>query len=179
MSRKKLKPVIFEQGKYNFNRANFYKQNLLLKAMQQTNDIDKMKKLSGIKTTAELYRTLDKISIRKEYHKALVRQGIDLDTIVRGIKDLIDTAKSESVKLSGYKTFLRSLGLDEYKEKEDSSGKDWEEKMREIVQNEINSNNTKEIEDYEVKKPKALQEGNGEEIIEIKEKDKKISDIYE
>lgn len=147
--------------------------------MQHTTDVHEMKRLTGIKTVAEVYRTLDKIAIRKEYHKALALQGIDLHTIIGGIKELCVNSNSDQVKLSGWKVFLRSLGLDEYKEASEAS-KGWEEKIKDIVQNEIDdnkNNNVKQIKtaDYEVIVPKAP-----EEEIEKEKEEKKIgTNLYD
>jgi len=153
--------------------------------MQQTSDVTKMQQLTGIRTVAEVYRTLDKIAMRKDYHQALIRQGIDLDTIIVGIKQLCVNSNSDSVKLSGYKTFLKSLGLDEYKEDNSDTGKNWEEKMRTIVQKEIDSgygkgdgdvnNNIKTIDDYEVITPEVPED---EQIKRDNEKEEGVS-IYE
>jgi len=75
---KKLKPVTFIKGEYNYSRQNDLQQKLLLKAMQVTSDPNELKKMAGLKTVADVYRTLDKLAMRKEYHEALSRQGIDL-----------------------------------------------------------------------------------------------------
>lgn len=152
MKEKKLRPVIFEKGKYVFHRQNAFQQNLLLKALSVTTNPNELKKLTGIRTVAEVYRTLDKLAIRKEYHEALVRSGLDLDFIVKGISDLCKDSSSDNVKLSGYKTLLKSLGLDEYKENAGDSGKSWEEMVREVAQEEVDTN-TKEIKEYEVTIP--------------------------
>ena len=174
---KKLKPVIFTWGKYNYHKNSLFKQNLLLKAMQQTTDISKMKRLTGIKSAAEIYRTLDKMAIRKEYHQALSRQGIDLDTIIAGIKNLCVNSDSDNVKLSGLKTLLKSLGLDEYREDASVSPKNWEEKMKDLVQKENNVKNTddvKEIKDYKVCLPEAPKE----ELEKRKEEDEEGGNLY-
>lgn len=183
---KKLKPVIFKRSKSNYHGASEFKQNLLLKAMQQTNDVKKMKELTGIKSVAEIYRTLDKLSIRKEYHEALARQGISLDVIVAGIKDICLTSSSDRVKLAGYQVFLKSIGMDEYKENTTETGNNWEEKMKTIVQKEVNdvtdmNDDDKsealldETQDYKVIAP-VVPEGKKEEI----EREKKLGEsLYE
>lgn len=128
----KLKPVVFVKGEYSYHRNNVHQQNLLLKALQVTTDPKKLKEMAGLKTMAEVYRTLDKLAIRKEYHEALVRNGIDLDTIIRGIKEVCDGFFTPPVvKLKGYQVLLKSLGLHEYKESESESGKTWEDVIKE------------------------------------------------
>lgn len=114
--------------------------------------------MTGIRSEAEIYRTLDKMAIRKEYHEALHRQGISLDTIVSGIKDLCVNSKSDQVKLGGFRVLLRSLGVDEYREDVAPGGKSWEEMMKDFSQKEVDSGSgsdtVKQIDDYEVITPK-------------------------
>lgn len=176
--KKKLKPVLFVGGKYNFHRQNRFQQNILLKAMQVTSDPHELKKMAGMRTVAEVYRTLDKLAIRKEYHEALARNGVDLDSIVNGIKKLCDTSFQDSVKLSGYKTLLKSLGLDEYKENEKDTGKTWEEMIRNATQKELDSGTEKDVDDiieYDVVEPEAPQDE-----VEIEEKENKAGkNLYE
>ncbi len=124
---KKLKPVVFVQGDKDFYRENKFAQNILLKGLSQgITDVNELRKMAGLKFTADVFRTLDKLAIRKEYHKALGALGIDLGYIASGIKDVADTATKDSVKLKAFQTLLRSLGLERY-EADDDAGKNWEE----------------------------------------------------
>lgn len=123
----RLKPVVFVKGRYNFNREDKFKQNLLLKALQITTDPQKLKQMIGVKSVAEVFRTLDKLAIRKEYHAALFEHGLDLSTIVGGIKKIVQEGASEAIRLKGYQTLLKSLGLDRYDEDKDSRGENWED----------------------------------------------------
>ena len=126
------KPVTFAQGKFNYYRNDTYVQNILLKALTQgVTDPHELKKIAGLNKVADVYRSLDKLSIRKEYHEALSKNGIDLSFIVNGLKELSQNSKSEVVRLAGYQTFLKSLGLDKY-EKQEDQGKGWEEAILEI-----------------------------------------------
>jgi hypothetical protein len=86
--------------------------------------------MAGLKTVAEVYRTLDKLSIRKEYHEALLRHNMDLDFIVSGIKGVALTSEEDTVKLNAYKTLLKSLGLEDYKENEAETKENWEDLIR-------------------------------------------------
>lgn len=157
-SQKKLKPVIVECGqRYNYHQMDRYKQNLLLQAMQVTTDPEQMKKLAGLKTISEVHRTLDKMSMRKDYHQALAEQGLDLRNIVSGIKEISEKGDSDRVRLDGYKTLLKSIGLDEYKESMESTGESWEDLVRQVSQEEID-NNEEETEEYEVEKPEIPEE---------------------
>lgn len=153
---KKLRPAVFISGSYNYNRVNPAQENLLLKAMGKSDDPKMWKKMAGINSMANLWKTLDKLSIRKEYHKALVRNGVDLDTIVAGIADIAKNGSNDNVKLKAFTTFLKSVGMDEYKESEDQLGKNWEDSLRDIIESEDKDDIKKElstVEEYEVTQP--------------------------
>jgi len=100
---------------------------------------------------AEVYRTLDKLAIRREYHEALLRHGVDLDTIVKGIKNVAEFSFDNAVKLKAYQVLLKSLGLDEYKESniEDKGG--WEEIIKLATEEE--KNKKLKAPEYEVIEP--------------------------
>lgn len=124
---KNYKPVVFIQGDRKFYRENKYAQNIILKALSEgVTDVNDLKKMAGMRTAAEVFRTLDKLAIRKEYHAALANNGITLDYIAGGIKQVADTSMKESVRLKAYQTLLRSLGLEKY-DNEEETGKNWEE----------------------------------------------------
>lgn len=156
---KKLKPVIFVEGEKKFYSKNGYAQTILLKAMSRgVTDPNELRKMAGLKSAAEVYRTLDKLAIRKEYHNALANQGVTFDKIVAGIKDICENSKTDSVKLSGYQTLLKSLGLDKY-EKDDESGKSWEETIIKAIEEKEKTESESgeiidvEVEEYEIDKP--------------------------
>lgn len=146
---KKLKPVTFMGSDYGYWRNGEFQQNLLLKALQVTQDPQELRKMIGVKTVADVYRTLDKLAIRKEYHAALAEHGLTLDYIVNGIKTIVDApSTSAAVKLKSLQALLKSVGLDSYQKQEDV-GKSWEELL--IKANE----NVKQIPmgNYEVNEP--------------------------
>lgn len=159
-NKKELKPVVFVKGKYSYHNQNFLQQNLLLKALQVTTDVNELKKMIGVRTTAEVYRTLDKIAIRKEYHEALLRHNIDLDTIVNGIKAICeDPNESGAIKLKGWQVILKSLGLDNYKEVEKESRDNWEDMVIETDRESMNSESKKlKSDDYDVVVPEIPEE---------------------
>ena len=136
VNEKKLKPVTFIKGEYNYSRQNDLQQKLLLKAMQVTSDPNELKKMAGLKTVTDVYRTLDKLAIRREYHEALVRSGVDLDTIIGGIKEIATTSTKDATRLKAYQIFLKSLGLDEYKESPDEAKQSWEDLLKDVVEKE-------------------------------------------
>jgi len=167
--KKKLKPVVFINGDRSYYRNNVFQQNLLLKAMQVTSDPTKLRDMVGLKTVTEVYRTLDKLSIRKEFHEALARSDVSLDYIVGGIKGICDTAPKDGDRLRGYQTLLKALGLDSYEESAEV-GKGWEELLLKLSNEKSDGKRDQviegEIEEYKVKVPKTPE----------KEKEKRIEE---
>jgi len=157
MKNNKLKPVILINSRFNYHKQNTFQQLLLLKGLQITQDPKELKKMIGVRTVAEVYRTLDKMAMRKEYHVALAEAGIDFNYIVKGIKDHVceNPLSNPGTKLKGYQALLKSLGLDEYKG-EGSNTSNWEELL------------VKKIEEDAAKGPKKLQ-GKKEESTEMYE----------
>ena len=143
--------------------------------MEITQDPKELMKMAGLKTVAEVYRTLDKLSIRKEYHEALLRHNMDLDFIVSGIKGVALTSEEDTVKLNAYKTLLKSLGLEDYKENEAETKENWEDLIRKNL--EENKDEPKKLQEakYEVIEPVVP-----EEEIKRREEDKIIGEsLYE
>lgn len=149
----KLKPVIFVQGKYAYNAQNTAQQLMLLKALKITQDPKKLKELIGVRTVAEVYRTLDKISMRKEYHGALAKNNLTFDYIVQGIKKEIDTADKASDRLAGLNMILKSIGLDKYEETAIGGG-NWEEALLNLKRSEFDKKDKPVVAEYQVEEPK-------------------------
>jgi hypothetical protein len=99
----------------------------LLKALQVTQDPKKLRDMMGVQTVAEVYRTLDKLAMRKEYHEALARLGLSFEYIAGGIKNIADTGFKDSDKLNAFEILLKSVGMDEYKENTTALTGTWEE----------------------------------------------------
>ena len=131
----KLKPVVFVQGRYGYNNQNTTQQIMLLKALTITQDPKKLRELIGVKTVAEVFRTLDEIAMRKEYHSALAKKGITFEYIVDKIKNEIENADKASDRLEGTKILLKSIGLDKYEETAIGGGS-WEEALLQIKKEE-------------------------------------------
>ncbi len=135
----KEKPVSFVQGKRSFYRQNNLAQNLLIKALSEgITDPQELRQAAGLRTVAEVYRTLDKLAIRKEYHAALASAGVDLNYIVQGLKDLT-LENSGKIRLGAYQTLLKSLGLDRY-EQADNGGTSWEDEINRIADERMREN---------------------------------------
>ena len=141
---------------YGGGENNKMKEVLLLRAMTKSDKPKEWRKLSGIHSMTALWKTLDKMSIRKEYHEALVRNGIDLDTIVDGIAEIARDGK-ESNRLRAWQTILRSIGLSEYKDAEMAGGVGWEDAMRNILEDKVKGEDARvlegEVEAYDVVEP--------------------------
>lgn len=152
MNNKKLKPVVFVQGKYAYNAQNTSQQIMLLNALKVTQDPKKLRELIGVRTVADVYRTLDKIAMRKEYHAALARKGISFDYIVDNIKKEIDNAEKSSDRMAGLKLILQTVGLDKYQESA-VQGLGWEDAVLELQKEKEKEGKIIEIEDYEVVVP--------------------------
>lgn len=107
---------------------------MLLKAMQVTSDPNKLKEMIGVRTVADVYRTLDKMAIRREFHSALDRAGISFDFIINGIRDIAGHADRPSDRLRAFEIFLKTLGLDKYEDPGTASSGSWEETMLKAIE---------------------------------------------
>ena len=114
--------------------ANNTQQVVLLKALQVTQDPQKLKQMIGVRTVAEVYRTLDKMAMRKEYHAALARAGLSLDVVVKGISDLAQFGEKEDTRLKALQTVLKSLGLEKYDASDIPAGGTWEEELLKSIE---------------------------------------------
>jgi len=152
---KKLKPVTFTTGRYLNSEEGDLKQRLLLKALKVTNDPKELRDMIGAKTVADVYRTFDKLALRKEYHTALAKLNIDFSYIAKGIKKIADDDNAKDAdRLNAFKTFLKSLGLEDYKDAPPPSD-GWEELLTKMSQKEKSSEDkVEEAEVYEVEFPK-------------------------
>lgn len=131
-----LKPVVYTTNTFKRGAPDRTQQLFLLKAMQVTQDPKQLKQMLGLRSVAEVYRTLDKISMRKEYHEALGRQGISFDFIVEGIKKVASDGFKDSDKLKAFQTLLKSVGLDRYEKEAGVGAGTWEDALLKSIENE-------------------------------------------
>jgi hypothetical protein len=153
---RKLKPVVYTTNYFKRGTQNTTQQMFLLKALQVTQDPKKLKEMIGVKTVAEVYRTLDKLAMRREYHEALARIGISFDYIVEGIKHIADNGFKDADKLNAFKTLLKSVGMDEYKENTTAVTGTWEEALLKRMEEEKKDGGEKRLQSpirYEVDAP--------------------------
>lgn len=151
----KLKPITIVNARYPRYGQNTTQQLFLLKALKITQNPDELRKMIGVKKVADVFRTLDKLSLRKEFHKALVKSGIDFEYIVGGLKTEAETAIKSADRIKVYQTLLKSLGMDSYDDASEGGGK-WEEDL------------IKKIEE-DKQKQKLLEEPNGEYYVNMPE----------
>ena len=130
---KRLRPLVYK-SKFNRANQNTTQQMLLLKALQVTQDPKKLRDMLHMQTVAEVYRTLDKLAMRKEYHAALAKAGISFDYITKGIKGIADEGFKDSDKLKAFQILLKSVGMDQYKEDTTSIKGTWEELLLQKIE---------------------------------------------
>ena len=89
--------------------------------------------------------------MRKEYHTALAKIGLDFNYIAEKLKNEINTASKSSDRLAGISILLKSIGLDRYTETSIAGG-GWEEVLLQMKSGD--KNKTKfEVADYKVIEP--------------------------
>lgn len=125
-----LKPVNFKRTTSRRAHKNKFQQNMLLKGLTETLDLDELQKIAHFKSKAEVLETMDKIKMRKEFHRALAKHGVDMDSIAGRLSDLIDS-DDEKTALKALKTVMKSIGIDKYDDVEDKD-KNWEEVVVQI-----------------------------------------------
>lgn len=156
--KKRLKPLVFREGHVQKTSNNTTQQMLLLKALQVTNDPKKLREMIGVKAVSDVYRTLDKLSMRKEFHQALADNEFDFGFIVKGIKELATKSFKDEVRLKAFQTILKSVGLDKYDADAGAGAGSWEEVLLKKIEAEKSSpkqleSGGAEIPEYEVQIP--------------------------
>lgn len=148
----KLRPVVYTANHTKKGHQNTAQQMFLLKALKITQDPKKLRDMMGVSKVAEVYQTLDKLAMRKEYHKALAKLGISFDYIAGGIKKIADTGEKDADRLKALQTLLKSTGMDVYDSAEVSSGT-WEEVLLSKIAEEKDLNLPSSVPVYEVVVP--------------------------
>ena len=123
----RLRPVVYTTNYFQHGAQKTAQQLFLLKALSITQDPKRLKQMIGVRSVAEVYRTLDKLAMRKEYHEALARAGISFDYIVGGIKKIADKAPKASDRLNAFKALLKSVGMETYDTDAVGTTGTWEE----------------------------------------------------
>lgn len=147
METRKLKPVTYNGGSKNSrNKPATFQQMLLLKALTVTQDPQKLRQMIGVRKVADVYRTLDKMAMRKEYHEALAANGISFDYLVGKLKSEIDEGHKASDRINAVKVLMKSVGMDKYEESAIAGG-GWEDELLKINEGKMGSMEVKKIGD--------------------------------
>jgi len=174
----RLRPVVYTTNTFKRGAQNTAQQMFLLKALQITQDPEKLRQMMGVKSVAEVYRTLDKLAMRKEYHEALARAGLSFDYIVGGIKGVADGGYKDSDRLKAFQILLKSVGMDEYKENAGSISGTWEEELLKRIEEDKKNKITPALVasmQYEVNQPIVPESAR----IAQEEEDEMTSSIYD
>ena len=149
-----LKPIIYTtQNLKGTAPQSKMEQLFLLKSLQVTQDPKELQKLLGLRTVAQVYQAMDKLSMRKEYHESLQKNGIDFDFIVQGIKTIAISGFKDSDKLNAYKTLLKSVGMENYDEDSSGSKGNWEEVLLQKIEESKGTVAETEVNEYKVVVP--------------------------
>lgn len=133
--RKYSKKPLEETGARNHRQVKEYEnQKRIYAALQSTGDPMKLKEIIGVKTVAEVYRTLDKLTIRREFHDALTRAGITFEFLIEGIKREAIGGDKSADRLKAYEMLLKTLGLDKYDDASTGSTSSWEERLLKAIE---------------------------------------------
>lgn len=180
----KYRPVTFINGRVGKTRNNSTQQVMLLQALSITQDPKKLRQMIGVKTVADVFRTLDKMALRKDYHAALARNGVSFDYIIENIKNITDDRdNSAKVKLTALMGLLKTLGMDKYDVPETAASGSWEDALIAKIERDkaeagkqlsAGDDSTEDQEFYEVKAPVIP-----ESVKAIKARDNSIgNDLY-
>lgn len=132
----KLEPVIYNTNDYRSGSKQTAEQFVLLKALQVTQDPKELRKMMGVKTVTDVYRTLDKLSMRREYHEALANAGVSFEFLVSGLKTMAEGAYKDGDKIKAFQILLKSLGLDKYEADDAGQSGTWEETLLKTIEKE-------------------------------------------
>lgn len=114
-------------------QRGYDRQKKLIKALENTTDPLKLKQIISAKSVADVYRTLDKLSIRREFHDALTRAGITFEFLIEGIKREALGGDKSADRLKAYEMLLKTLGLDKYDDVSSASTSSWEERLLKAI----------------------------------------------
>lgn len=144
----KLKPVEYTPTSTTRTGGNL----LFLKALQVSKDPKVMQQFAQ---AADVYRTLDKMSMRREYHDSLAKSGVSFDFIVEGIKDIATDGFKDGDRLKAYLALLKSVGMDKYDAEAGVGEGSWEQILMKKIEDEKKTPAlvAPEVAQYEVKLP--------------------------
>jgi hypothetical protein len=121
------------------------------KALSITKDPEKIRQLLGLQRVSEVLSTLNALAIRKEYHSSLIRNGVEFDYLIRGIKNIADDSTEKgATRLKAFLSLLKSLGVDKFDIPSGSSGTGWEDELMKRLEGEKKEPELLELESGEV-----------------------------
>lgn len=129
-----LKSVVYTTNNFKKSSNSSSQQVFLKDALQVSKDPEKFRELLTVKTVADVYKTLDKISMRKEYHAALSRRGISFDYLIGGLKTVIENGEKDGDRVKALQILLKSVGVDKYDESSGAGVGTWEETLLKTIE---------------------------------------------
>ncbi len=126
----RLSNPLFKGKNKSVARESNARQILLMQAMKVTQDPEKLRQMIGVKRVADVYKTLDKMAMRREYHKALENAGVSFDFLVAGLAAEATNGEKSRDRIQALSILLKSVGMDKYDAEEgSSSGGTWEQEL--------------------------------------------------
>lgn len=108
-------PPIFRGGKEG-GVVTPATQSIILDALTKgETDPKAIAKMAGLGRAVDVFAAIDRLSLRKEFHAALGRAGLDLDTVAKRLKQVIEDDDPE-ISIKGISVLLKSVGLEKNEE---------------------------------------------------------------
>jgi hypothetical protein len=121
--------VVVQGNRENSRKERSYESaaDLVLRGIQQgVTDPEDLKKMASIRSSAELFVTMDKLAMRKEYHAALAKHGLSIDALVAGIAEHAFDMRDRKMAFEAKKFILKTLSLDRFAN-ESTGAKGWQD----------------------------------------------------
>lgn len=148
-----FRPTVFVSGEYGRVKESASRQLQFLKAMNIAQDPKRFKQVIRARAAVDVFRTLDKIALRKEWMEALARNDLDLDSILVVLKkEMTDPDAKGSDRIKAAQIILKSLGLDKYEDASISGGT-WEDEIVKIADQGLKTASIGALPEYEVVQP--------------------------
>lgn len=145
--------TVFVSGEYGAVQKGATRQLQFLKAMNIAQDPKRFRQIIRARAAVDVFRTLDKIALRKEWMAALERNQLDLDSILQVLKqEMYDPDARGSDRIKAAQIILKSLGLEKYEDASISGGT-WEDEIVKIADQGLKQISPGAVPEYEVKQP--------------------------
>ena len=148
-----IRPTVFVSGEYGRAKESATRQLQFLKAMNIAQDPKRFKQIIRARAAVDVFRTLDKIALRKEWMAALERNELDLDSVLQVLKnEMTDPDAKGSDRIRAAQIIIKSLGLDKYEDSSISGGT-WEDEIVKIADQGLKTISPGIVPEYEVTQP--------------------------